>query len=79
MIQVGDLVFVRTFVMEPGRSPKLEFTASGPFPVIGRDYKTFLIKPASERQIVSSDRITKAPVLQDLPQEFQLDSNTTSA
>ena len=78
-IQVGDLVFVKTFVTEPGRSPKLEFPASGPFVVIGRDDKTFLIKTASGRQRVSSDRVTKAPVPQDLPPEFQLDSNTTGA
>jgi hypothetical protein len=33
-IESGDLVFVNTFVTEPGRSPKPESTAAGPFIVI---------------------------------------------
>jgi hypothetical protein len=42
-IQIGDLVFVKTFFTEPGRSPKLEFPAFGPFAVIGRDDKTVTV------------------------------------
>jgi hypothetical protein len=38
-----------------------------------------LINTVSRRQRVSSDRLKKAPVPQYLPQEFQLDSNTTGA
>jgi Chromo (CHRromatin Organisation MOdifier) domain len=72
-IQVGDLVFVKTFVTEPGRSPKLEFPAFGHFVVIGRDENTFLIKTASVKQRVSSDRVTRAPAPRDLPPEFQRD------
>jgi hypothetical protein len=72
-------VFVKTFVTEPGRCPKLEFPASGPFTVIGRDDKTFLVNTASGNQRFSSDRVTRAPAPQDLPLEFQLDSNTTGA
>jgi Chromo (CHRromatin Organisation MOdifier) domain len=78
-IQIGDLVFVKTFVTEPGRSPKLEFPASGPFAVIGRDDKTFLVKTAYGKQIISSHRVTRAPAPQDLTLEFQLDSHTTGA
>jgi hypothetical protein len=28
-IESGDLVYVKTFVLDPGRSPKLEFPAAG--------------------------------------------------
>jgi hypothetical protein len=38
-----------------------------------------LIKTASGRQRVSSDRVKKVAVPQDLPPEFQLDSNTAGA
>jgi hypothetical protein len=33
-IESGDLVYVKTFVTKPGRSPKIEFPAEGPFVVI---------------------------------------------
>jgi hypothetical protein len=32
-IQIGDMMLVRTFVAQPGRSPKLDFPASGPYVV----------------------------------------------
>jgi hypothetical protein len=41
--------------------------------------KTLLVKTASGHQIISSDRVTRAPAPQDLPLEFQLDSHTTGA
>jgi hypothetical protein len=73
-IQPGDLVFVKTFVTEPGRSPKLAFPVSGPHLVIARNDKTFVIKTSSGTQRVSTDRVTKAPGPRDLPDEFQLEA-----
>jgi RNase H-like domain found in reverse transcriptase/Reverse transcriptase (RNA-dependent DNA polymerase)/Integrase zinc binding domain/Integrase core domain/Chromo (CHRromatin Organisation MOdifier) domain len=78
-IQVGDLVFVRTFVTEPGRSPKVEFPVSGPYTVIARDDKTFVVRTASGSQRVSADRVTKAPGPRDLPPEFQLEAELEAA
>jgi hypothetical protein len=75
-IQIGDMVFVRTFVAEPGRSPKLDFPASGPYAVVSRNEKTFVIKTSSGNQRVSSDRVTRAPAPTDLPAELQMDVDT---
>jgi hypothetical protein len=69
-IQIVDMVFVRTFVAEPGRSPKPDFPASGPYAVVSRNEKTFVIKTSSGNQRVPSDRVTRAPVPTDLPAEF---------
>jgi hypothetical protein len=69
-------VLVKTFVTEPGISPKLELPASGPFVAIGRDGKKFIINTASGKQRVSSDRVTRAPGPQDMPPEFQYDLDT---
>jgi hypothetical protein len=49
-IQKGDMVFVKfvkTFVAEPGRSPKLDFRASDPYVVGSRNEKPFVIKTPS--------------------------------
>jgi transposase InsO family protein len=78
-VQAGDLVYVKTFVTEPGRSPKLEFPASGPHLVIARNDKTFVVRTASGTQRVSADRVTKAPCPRDLPAEFQLESELEAA
>jgi Integrase core domain/Chromo (CHRromatin Organisation MOdifier) domain len=75
-IQIGDMVFVRTFVAQPGRSPKLDFPASGPYVVVSRNEKTFVIRTSRGNQRVSSDRITRAPAPTDLPAEFQMNVDT---
>jgi hypothetical protein len=61
-IESGDLVYVKTFVTEPGRSPKLEFPAAGPFVVISNYLNTFLLRTRSGDQRVSSNRVIKAGV-----------------
>jgi hypothetical protein len=61
-IESGDLVYVKTFVTEPGRSPKLEFPAAGPFVVISSDVNGFLLRTRSGDQRVSSDRVIKPGV-----------------
>jgi Chromo (CHRromatin Organisation MOdifier) domain len=71
-IKSGDLVYVKTFVTEPSRSPKLEFPSAGPFAVISNDVNTFLLCTRGVDQRVSSDRIIKAGVSLDLLPEMQV-------
>jgi hypothetical protein len=71
-IEPGDLVYDKTFVTEPGRYPKLEFPAAGPFVVISNDENTFLLRTRSGDQQVSSDRVIKAGVSSDLLPEMQV-------
>jgi hypothetical protein len=73
-IESGDLVYAKTFVTEPGRSPKLEFLAAGPFVVISNDLNTFLLRTRSEYQRVSSDRVIKDGVFSNLLPEMQVRS-----
>jgi hypothetical protein len=73
-IEFSDLVYVKTFVAKPGRSPKLEFPAAGPFVVISNDVNTFLLRTRSGDQRVSSDRVIKAGVSLDLLPEMQVRS-----
>jgi hypothetical protein len=77
-IESGDLVYVKTFVTEPDRSPKLEFPAAGPFVVISNDVNTFLLRTRSGDQRVSSDRVIKAGVSSDLLPEMQVRSRPSA-
>jgi Chromo (CHRromatin Organisation MOdifier) domain len=62
------------FVTEPGRSPKLEFPAAGPFVVISNDVNTFLLRTRSGDERVLSDTVIKAGVFSDLLSEMQVRS-----
>jgi hypothetical protein len=77
-IESGDLVYVKTFVTEPGRSLKLEFPAAGPFVVISNNVITFLLRTRSGYQRVSSDRVIKAGVSSDLLPEMQVRSRPSA-
>jgi hypothetical protein len=77
-IEFGDLVYVKKFATEPGRSPKLEFPAAGPFVVISNDMNTFLLRTRSGDQRVSSDRVIKAGVSSDLLPEMQVRSRPSA-
>jgi Chromo (CHRromatin Organisation MOdifier) domain len=66
-IQVGDKVFVKTFVLEPARSPKLEFPVMGPYTVTRLGESGFDLITASGTQRVHSDRVIKAPSVHELP------------
>jgi hypothetical protein len=66
-IKVEDLVFVRIFVAEPGRSPKLDFSTAGPYAVLSRNDKTFVIQTFRGRQRVLPDRVTRAPISNGFP------------
>jgi hypothetical protein len=62
-IESGGLVYVKTFVTEPGRSPKLEFPAVGPFVVISNDVNNIPLRTKSEDQRVFSAARTNLVVV----------------
>jgi hypothetical protein len=61
------MVAVRTFVHEPGRSPKIEFPVAGPFIVVGETYSGYKIRSREGIQVVHSDRVIKFPRASELP------------
>ena len=68
-IAVGDLVFIRTFVLDPSKSPKLHFPAAGPFVVtnISTDRKVYWVQSNNGEMTVSSDRVVRAAPPEELP------------
>jgi hypothetical protein len=66
-VDVGDTVFVRTYVTEPARSPKLQFPVTGPYPVVKCFYSGVEILTADGRQRLHWDRVIKSPSPKDLP------------
>ena len=66
-IQIGDFVAVRTFVHDPGRSPKIEFPVAGPFIVVGETKTGYKIRSRDGIQIVHSSRVIKFPRASELP------------
>jgi hypothetical protein len=59
-IESGDLVYVKTFVTESGRSPNLELPAAGHFVVISNDLNTFLSAQEgeiNEGRVIESSRL----------------------
>jgi Chromo (CHRromatin Organisation MOdifier) domain len=66
-IDIGDTVFVRTYVTEPARSPKLQFPVTGPYPLV-RCFETGIeILTADGRQRLHWDRVIRAPSAKNLP------------
>jgi hypothetical protein len=66
-IEAGDLVFVRTFSEAPG-SPKLLVPSTGPYVVEARNERIFRVRTPSGIVQVNSDRVTKSPRPEDLPE-----------
>ena len=66
-IEIGDMVAVRTFVHDPGRSPKIEFPVSGPFIVVGETKSGYKIRSREGIQVVHSNRVIKLPHASELP------------
>ena len=64
-LQVGDSVFVRTYMLEPGRSPKLAAPVSGPYPVIRLEGPNVVILTREGRETLHLDRVMRCPT--DLP------------
>jgi transposase InsO family protein len=64
-LQVGDSVFVRTHMIEPGRSPKLSYPVSGPYPVVELDGPHVVVLTREGRERLHLDRVMRCPT--DLP------------
>jgi hypothetical protein len=66
----GESVLVKTFLLEPGRSPKLSFPVAGPYPVVKLDGVNVFICTADGDQRVHLDRVIRCPM--DLPPGVEL-------
>jgi hypothetical protein len=64
-LQVGDSVFVKTFMLEPGRSPKLSAPISGPYPLVGIDGPNAVIRTREGTERFHLYRVMRFPT--DLP------------
>jgi hypothetical protein len=64
-LKVGDSVFVMTFKLEPGRSPKLSAPVSGPYPVFRIDGPNVVIRTREGTERLNLDRVMRCPT--DLP------------
>jgi transposase InsO family protein len=64
-LQVGDSVFVRTHMLEPGRSPKLSAPVAGPYPVLKLDGPNVEILTREGKERLHLDRVMRCPT--DLP------------
>jgi Chromo (CHRromatin Organisation MOdifier) domain len=69
-IEAGDLVFVRTFAEAPD-SPKLLVPSAGPYVVEARNERIFRVRTPSGIVQVNSDRVTKSPRPEDLPENVR--------
>jgi hypothetical protein len=63
----GDLVLVKTFTDSGGLAPKLLSPTAGPYHVVARTEHSFKVRTAHRDVWVHSDRVTKAPTPEDLP------------
>jgi hypothetical protein len=64
-LRVGDMVLVKTFVLEPGRSTKLAFPVAGPYPVVKISGPNVEIRTKEGIERLHLDRVIRCPV--DLP------------
>ena len=65
MAMLRNSVFVKTFLLEPIRKPKLSFPVAGPYPVVQTDCPQVVIKTRDGDQRVHLDRVIRCPM--DLP------------
>ena len=65
-LQLGDSVLIRTYTMEPSRSPKLVVPVAGPYPVIGIDGTHVIVRTREGKKKHHLDRVIRAP-MSDLP------------
>jgi transposase InsO family protein len=77
-LQLGDSVLIRTYMMEPSRSPKLVFPVAGPYPVVGIDGTHVVVRTREGTQRHHLDRVIRAP-MSDLPPGVELVPQTTSS
>jgi hypothetical protein len=64
-LRVGDMVLVKTFFLEPGRSKKLAFPVAGPYPVVEISGPNVDIRTKEGIKRLNLDRVIRCPV--DLP------------
>jgi transposase InsO family protein len=62
IVMPGDSVFVKTFLLEPSRTPKLAFPVAGPYPVVQIDGPQVVIKTRDGDQRVHLDRVIRCPM-----------------
>jgi transposase InsO family protein len=77
-LQLGDSVLIRTYMMEPSRSPKLVFPVAGPYPVVGIDGTHVVVRTRDGPQKHHLDRVIKAP-MSDLPPGVEIIPHTPTA
>lgn len=77
-LQLGDSVLIRTYMMEPSRSPKLVFPVAGPYPVVELDGTHVIVRTREGTQRHHLDRVIRAP-MSDLPPGVELVPPTTAS
>jgi Integrase core domain len=65
----GESVFVKTFLLEPSRTPKISFPVAGPYHVVETDGLQVVIKTRYGEQRVNLNRVISCPM--DLPPGIQ--------
>jgi Chromo (CHRromatin Organisation MOdifier) domain len=73
-----DSVLIRTYMLEPSRSPKFVFPVAGPYPIIGIDGLHVTVRTRDGPQKHHLDRVIRAPV-NDLPPGVELIPHATSS
>jgi Chromo (CHRromatin Organisation MOdifier) domain len=69
ILMPGKSVFVKTFLLEPSRTPKISFPVAGAYPVAETDGPQVVIKTRDGDQRVHLDRVIRCPM--DLPPGIQ--------
>ena len=72
-------MYLRKEVQESGESPKLASQAEGPYQVLETDGRTFVLRQGTDRNRVSSDRVTPAPSPSEttgIPTQDSIDDQT---
>jgi hypothetical protein len=62
---IGDTVFVRTHLLEPGRTPKKVSPVAGPYPVVEIDGPNVVIRTLEGPERLHLDRVMPFPT--DMP------------
>jgi Integrase core domain len=69
IVMPGESVFVKTFLLEPSRTPKLAFPVARPYPVVQTDGPQVVIKTRDGDERLHLDRVIRCPM--DLPPGIQ--------
>jgi hypothetical protein len=77
-LQLGDSVLIRTFMLEPSRSPKFVFPVAGPYVLIRIEGPHVTVRTRKGPQKHHLDRVIRAPI-SDLPPGLELIPNATAS